>query len=266
MPVIAQEDEDGKKPVFDPWNSSMLIDARTTLIPEKGAFNLIIQHRFGEIKTYEDIFGIYAAANARMALNYSILDNLMVGASTEKNTKFQEFYVQYNIFNQTRSGSFPVTISYYGNMAIDGRAKDVFGEDFKFTNRLSYFNELIVSRKFTDKLSLEVAANFSHFNKVDSLVQNDATGLSLAGRYKIYGETALMVEYHYANFTKSRQNYQPEPIPGLAIGLELGTSTHGFQVFVSNFDKLSPQLNAARNQRDFFKGKMLVGFNITIRM
>ena len=56
------------------------------------------------------------------------------------------------------------------------------------------------------------------------------------------------------------------PKQGLSLGMEFGSSTHGFQVFASNYDKLNPQMNVGQNiVNDFFAGDILLGFNITVR-
>ena len=48
-----------------------------------------------------------------------------------------------------------------------------------------------------------------------------------------------------------------------AIGWEISTSTHAFQLFIGTADALNPQYNALMNQNDWTEGELMIGFNIT---
>ena len=257
--------DSGKKPVRDPWASTLIIDNQTSIIPSSGLLELTIHHRFGQIKNISDLLGIYAPSNIRLGLNYSVTDWLMLGLGTEKNNKLQELFWKVKILSQNRSGSIPVDVAYYGNVGLDARDEEVFGVNYNFTNRLSYFNQLIVSRKFTPALSFQIASSFMHFNAVDSVMQNDYFGLSAGGRYKIVNEISLLVEYDQGFPLGTIPADQVWPKPNFAFGVEFGTSTHCFQVIAASYDKIINQKNYAYNKNDFFDGKIFLGFNITVR-
>ena len=270
LQVQSQEEDQDKRPVRSPYEAVMLIDFPTTKTPTKGAFEYYIHHRFGTMENgWSDLQGIYAPANIRIGLNYGLTPRLSIGFGTEKNRKMQEFNLAYRIFDQTRSGKMPVAIMYYGNIAIDARNKSVFGVNYQGTNRLSYFNQLIVSRKFTSSLTLHTALSFSHFNSVDSLLEHDKIAWHFGGRLKLWSDNSLILEYTLPlepnNFAEHTELTNP-PKAGLSIGLELGTSTHAFQVFLSNYQGIIPQQNVSFNQFDFWDGQVLIGFNITVRI
>ena len=113
-----------------------------------------------------DIFGIYGGANTRLGLDYGITDRIMVGIGTTQNYQLQDMEWKYAILQQTRSNSMPMSLSYYGNMVIDARSEENFGpeESYKFIHRLSYFTEIIVSRKFSEVFSFQVAPEFAYYN------------------------------------------------------------------------------------------------------
>ena len=253
------------KPVRSPYETSVLIDFPTTVIPSKGSFQLLIHHRFGTFENgISDIYGIYAPSNIKMTVDYSLFDFLQLGLSTEKNNKVQEVHAKWNILTQTRSGRIPVSVSAYSLIGLDARSEDFFGTGYKFNNRVSFFEQLIVSRKFNDALTLHTAASYSHFNAAEEGVKHDHVGLHLGGRYKIWADNSFIFEYAYPFKIVSSEETNP-PKPGFSAGLEFGTSTHGFQVFLSNYQELNPHLNIANSQYDFFGGDILLGFNITIR-
>jgi hypothetical protein len=268
--VGQEEDKKEEQPVRSPYEAVMLVDFPTTKTPAKGAIEIHIHHRFGTFSGGKgDLLGVYAPANIRMGLKYGLTDRIALGFGTEKNHKMQEFALAYRIFDQTRSNKMPVAIMYYGNAVIDARAKEVFGVNYQGSHRLSYFNQLIVSRKFSTNFTLHAAASFSHFNSVDSLLEHDKIALHLGGRLKIWSDNSLVFEYTHPiapnNFAEHVELTNP-PKSGLSLGLELGTSTHAFQVFVSNYQEIIPQQNVSFNQNDFFDGDMLIGFNITVRI
>ena len=266
--LFAQDEEVPEikdKPVRAPYETSVLIDFPTTVIPSQGSFQLLIHHRFGTFENgISDIYGIYAPSNIKLTMDYSIFDFLQVGFSTEKNNKIQEVHAKWNILTQTRSGRIPVSVSAYSLLGLDARSEDFYGKNYKFLNRVSLFEQLIISRKFSERLTLHTAASYSHFNAAELGVKHDHVGLHLGGRYKIWSANSFIFEYAYPFKIVPSEEINP-PKPGFSAGMEFGTSTHGFQVFLSNYQELNPQVNLAKTQYDFFGGDILLGFNITIR-
>jgi len=258
--VFAQDDE-SKEPVRDIWAGGQLIDNQTTSTTMKGGLDFVIHHRMGEMNTIDDLFGLFAPSNIRLGLNYGITDRLSVGIGSEKNSKMQEITWKYAILKQNNSGSIPVDVTYFGNFVIDARNLEVFQSNFKLLDRYSYFNQIIIGRKVTDRLSLEVAPSFTHFNKVDSTVQNDAFGISAGGRLKVVKEFTLIFEYNQGFFTKTLKYYQDMPKPDISFGMEVGTPTHAFQLFATTTNNIINQRNYVYNKST----KLSVGFNITVR-
>ncbi len=265
-----EEETTDERPVRSPYEAVMLVDFPTTKTPAKGVFEYYIHHRFGTFGNgWSDLHGIYAPSNIRIGLNYGIRDRISIGFGTEKNHKMQEFNLAIRLLDQTRSGRIPIAVMYYGNLGIDARKKEVFGVNYEFRHRISYFNQLIVSRKFSTSFTLHGAVSFTHFNAVDSLLEHDKIAWHLGGRLKLWSDNSLIFEYTQPiapnNFAEHTILTNP-PKAGLALGLELGTSTHAFQIFVSNYQEIIPQYNVAFNQNDFFDSGALLGFNITVRI
>lgn len=265
-----EEVKEVERPVRSPYEAVMLVDFPTTKTPSKGSFEYYIHHRFGSVENgISDLWGFYAPANIRIGANYGITKNISVGFGTEKNHKMQAFNIAYRVFEQTRSNKTPVSVMLYGNAVIDSRDKAVFGENYKGSNRVSYFSQLIVGRKLTKAVTLHTAVSFSHFNSVDSLLEHDKIAWHIGGRVKIWSDNSFIFEYTKPlapkNFAEHLELTNP-PKAGLSMGLELGTSTHAFQIFVSNYQGIVPQQNVSFNQNDFFDGDVLLGFNITVRI
>ncbi|NOZ48160.1 MAG: hypothetical protein GXO79_15485 [Chlorobi bacterium] len=252
-----------EKPVRSPFNSSLVINNQTVIQPSKGYLEFIIYHRMsGMDKGISNLYGFYGASNIHLALQYGITNKLMLGFGSEKYSKMQELYWKYKIIQQTRSGSIPVSISYYGNLVIDARDTSNFGSGYKFTNRFSYFNQFIISRKFNKKLSTQFSVAYAHFNAVEEGWYNDIIGTSISGRYKIHNDISAIFEYNlpipYKETTKKSK-------PGFGFGVEIATSTHTFQIFVSQYDEIIPQKNYVFNENEFSKEGIGFGFNVHVK-
>ncbi len=263
----AQEGSDAgtkkvQKPVRSPWESGTLIETQTGLVLPEKTLEFIIQHRFGEINSSTfDLLGIYAASNIRLGLNYGVFNKFQIGLGTTKNKKYQDLNWKYKILTQTRSGSMPISLTYYGNVSYDAREKEYFGVNYKVSDRISYFNQLIIGRKFSRIVSVQISGSYAHYNQVDTTsfpgMKHDIFGVGLAGRVKISPQTSITIDYNQPLNT-------PENIkPNLSLGVEIATSSHAFQIFLTTYNGIIPQENLSFNTNDFLKGDILLGFNIT---
>lgn len=266
--AFAQDEQKRQDPpVRAPFESGVLIDNQTVQIPYKNTLEFVIEHRFGTIDNgLTDMYGLYAPSNIRLGLNYSITDDIMVGAGITKDRKLTDLRGKYSIIKQTRNNSIPVSVSFYGNMAIDGREDAYFGEQYEFTNRFSYFSQLIFSHKFDYRFSFQVAPSFSHINAVDSAYEHDKLAVSLSGRARFSPQSSIIVNYDIPLHIESMQEHATlniKPKPNLGVGWEVSTSTHVFQIFVGTADAMMPQYNIMFNRNDWTDGEIMLGFNIT---
>ncbi len=271
--LVAQEEIEAPektvdKPVRAPWESGVLINHHTSVIQPAKTLEMVINHRFGPVNNgMSDIYGIMApGANIRIGFNYSILDNVMVGFGTNSQKQYQDLQVKYTPFQQTRENTIPVSLTVYGNMAINAQDENVFGQDYTFTDRLTYFGEVIVGRKVTDALSVMASANFTHFNSVDSIMDHDKIGVGVGARFKVSPQSSLTIEWGLPleiSSISEQKEFINHPKHHLSIGWEVSTSTHAFQIFVTNSLSILPQEMYMNNQNEFDKDGIRFGFNIT---
>jgi hypothetical protein len=276
--TFAQQDsvvvqDKGNKPVKSVFESTWLIDNQTTLVHQKGTFEFMMNHRFGTIYNGStDLYGIYGAgANIRLGFTYTLSDHfgigsfkgkLAVGFGSTKNGMIQDFNVKYSIMEQSRNGRVPVSITYFGDMGISTQGMKSDLPNGNSSDRLSYFHQIIISRKVNDKLSIMVAPSLSHFNVVEPTMKNDHFAIAFAGRYKISDGTAILVNYDQP-ITKHVDN---NPEFNVSAGIEMATSSHAFQVFITNYTNIVPQYNnmyTKPNSPHQWYQDLSVGFNIT---
>ncbi|MBL7137757.1 MAG: hypothetical protein ISS17_03160 [Bacteroidales bacterium] len=283
--AFAQEPEvekKEKKPLARaPFESGIFMDDQTVKTYPSNTLEFVLQHRFGTIQNgFTDLFGIWGATNIRMTLNYSITDNLMIGFGTTKDKRYQDLSLKYTFFHQ-RKGGFPLTIGYYGNVALNAGNKSNFGKDYAFIDRFSYFHEVMIARRFSRAFSMQLGFAFIHYNKVDTTIKNDAFSISAIARLKVSPQTSivascevpLMLGYDTPFILKYQENRDPHyqgiyygpksPLPNFGLGVEISTSTHAFHIFISAAQGILPQDIVMYNQNDFFNGAIMFGFNMT---
>jgi hypothetical protein len=246
---------------------------------QKNTLEIMMQHRFDYLNRDNSLLGIYGSANIRIGASYSILDWLNVGYGITKTNITSDFSVKAAILRQTRSGRIPISITYYGNIAIDGRSVDLkeplpqpnvdAGYFLTKQDRYSNFHQLIIAKRFNSDLSLQIAPSLSHFNAVNYGYENDRFSIAFGGRYKISPQTSIIFDYTQPITKLDNPDYPNKSLnnPGFSIGAEFSTSGHAFQLFIANYKGIVPQYNNMKNSNDFFDGTsgMLIGFNITRR-
>jgi hypothetical protein len=261
--AFAQEDDTKEEKVKEKlersaFESSSIIDNQTNELMSKNALEVVMSHRFGLINGGDnDLAGFWAPSNIRIGVAYGIHERLTIGFGTTKFNRLQDFNWKVALLRQTRSGSMPFNVTYYGNFTIDARSKETFN---MIQDRYSYFNQLIISRRFSPNVSLQIAPSISHYNVVEEMAKNDMFAIAFGGRIKVSPQTALLFDYSQP-ITSLPEMYEPEA--GISIGFEFATSAHEFQIFATNLNGLVAQKNYMFNNHDFFDGDILIGFNIT---
>ena len=255
--LFAQDDAEPVAPAFE---TQLLIENQTTANPYKGQMVLQVQHRFSEIKEIADLFGIFGSANTRLGISYGITDKIMLGFGTTRNYMLQDLEWKYSILTQT--SKLPISLSYHGNAVLDARDSKNFGpeEDYQFAYRMSYLNQLILSSRIGNRVSLQVAPTFVYFNAVPEGYKNANAAINFAGRFQVLGFHSIIFEYDQPLIQAETDVY-----PNLALGVEIGTSTHSFRVFVSNYDAIVRNHGIAFNANNPWDGNFRFGFNIAIR-
>lgn len=255
------------KPERPAFESSSIIDNQTNVLYSKNSLEIMMQHRFGSINEENSLLGIYGAnSNIRIGATYSILDWVTVGYGITKKYRMSDFSLKVGILNQTRSGRTPVSLTYYGNIGIDGRSGDANdGVFITRQDRYSYFHQLIIAKRFNSKLSLQLAPSFAHYNAVDFGLENDRISIAFGGRYKVSDQTSIIFDY-----SQPLTKFIDDPVTGLSynnagisIGTEFATSAHAFQIFITNLNGIVPQQNYMKNTNEFSGDGILIGFNIT---
>ena len=136
----------------------------------------------------------------------------------------------------------------------------------------------MISTRINSKITLQITPSYSHFNAVDTLMSNDVFAIGAGGRYKFTPQSSVI--FNYTQQITKHDDFDSDPDrsldlqPDISIGLEVSTSAHAFQIFISTFQSTNQQFNNVNNENKFqnkvlVDGKeekklgFLIGFNIT---
>ena len=269
LSVVAQE-----KVYVNAFKNKQLINAQTAVIPE--GFDFTIMHRFGKIglddRVYKDFLGFDNPANIRFSLSYKLNDRAYVGVGRTKIGKTIDIEGKYVLLRQTADNSAPLSIAIFNNTGINTEADNDYGPNAffsdsitpfenKFAHRLSYTTELILSRKFGEKVSLQLSPTVVYKNLVFGLEEGHFTFvLPFSGRFQYSFGSAILFEYAHKLNNRS-ESALDNPF---SLGFEFGTAGHVFQVFMSNSYYLREANIYTLEPYDFYKKphEFVLGFNI----
>lgn len=263
LPVFGQDEEAAKTPTKEyarpAFESALLGEMQSVVVQTPKTLEWDFQHRFGPVNNgIKDFYGIYApGANIRMGLTYTPIDRLAVGIGLTRTNMALDVNAKYAIFRQTKDNKMPVSISYFGNVLANTQA-GTYKEEL---HRLSFYNELIIAKRFNSKISVQISPSFTHYNAVDTLYKNDMFAVGVGARYKFSAQSSIMI--NYVQPLMSHKDSKLNPVPGIAVIWEIATSAHAFQIFFSNYQGILPQQNIMYNQLKWGESQFLMGFNIT---
>ncbi len=251
-----------REKVYDTFAGTRLINMHTTESYPRNSFVFIIQHRFGRVNGgFFEFFGL-DAASMRFGFEYGILDNLTVGFGRSTYLKTWDGFVKYKILSQTKGKrQVPLSLSVMASAAIDGR-KSLYsdGRPTNFTQRMSYAYQLLIARKFTNWLSIQLTPSLVHYNMVATKADKNLLFLMGGGaRFRITPAFSITGEYHF------RIGDNPNGISrnSAGIGFEINTGGHVFQITVTNSQPMYDSGYLRQTTGDIMKGDIHLGFNIT---
>ena len=224
-----------------------------------GELEFIITHRFGRLNSGAVNFWGLDEAYIRIGLEYGITSRLGVGIGRNSFNDIYDGYLKYKVAKQT-SGGFPFTVTAFASTGIQTYPTKKDDSTLNFFDRATYTYQLLIARKFSSKMSLQISPVLVHSNRVDqTLMKNDQYALGIGGRYKLTPSTAINTEYYYRINPHGDTPYNNS----LAIGLDIETGGHVFQLIFSNTQGMIERTFINESAGDFFKGDINFGFNIT---
>lgn len=249
-------------PVEDIFRIGSLTGMSTVTTLEARNLNSLIMHNFGLVSSgIEEFYGLDQNAAVRLGFDYGVTDKLTIGIGRTSVEDNVDLRAKYLIIEQLESDKIPVQIAIKGDVGINTQKNTQF-DDFTFQERLNYFASVMIARKFNKQLSLQIAPMVAHFNTVKIeqagvIPENTHFGLGVGGRYAFDERKAITLEFLPVVGERS-----PGTFNHFAIGYEIETGGHVFQMFFMSGKWFTEQHLLARTNTDFFEGDFRLGFNI----
>jgi len=241
------------------FKGSRLINGHTIMTRRKGSLEFLIAHRFGRLNSgaYE-LFGL-DNANVRFGIDYGFTDRLTAGFGRNSFEKTYDAFAKYALLRQsTGKRAVPVSITALVSTAVKTLRPIDPATEVPFSDRLAYSYQLLIGRKMSSKLSLQLMPTVIHFNIVSADRENDLAALGVGGRYLLTKRLSVNAEYYYRFGERDLDTYD-----ALAIGIDLETGGHVFQLQFTNSRSMIEKGFIRETSGDFFNGDVHFGFNIT---
>ena len=242
--------------VVSAFKGLKIVNLESTKLAAKKDFYFIVAHRFGSI---EDGFeGFYGLDNAVTQLKfvYGVTDWLSVSAA--RSEQAYDFAGKIRLVPQKTTGS-PVSLVGFTSIGFNNQIKPSLYPKMEDKHRLIYVTQLLVSRKFSERFSLEVAPSFFHENFVLLEEQeNSQYAVGIGGRYKFAKRWSVKMDYagHL-----NRASNSPYKNP-LSIGVDLETGGHVFQMHFTNAQPIHEAGFLGQAAGDWAEGNIFFGFNL----
>lgn len=256
-------DEPVSKPSFEKatFKTTRILSGHSVETVYKGVLELRIAHRFGTLnRGAYDLFGL-DQASMKFNFDYGFTPWLTVGLGRSNVEKTYDGFMKIKLLRQRTNNRVPITV-----VAVSGSSMNTLKwanpeRDNHFSSRMSYFHQLLIARKFSESLSIQVSPTVVHRNLIanDQLEKNDIYSIGLGLRKKITKRTSVNFEYFFNQPGTVLKKYHN----GMSLGFDLETGGHVFQLHFTNSTAMNERGFITENSESWLKGGIHFGFNVS---
>ncbi|REG92767.1 DUF5777 family beta-barrel protein [Algoriphagus antarcticus] len=206
----------------------------------KKSMHFAIMHTFGPLDGgIENLFGLDNGANIQFSFEFALSNKLSVAASRSSRDKVYNVFGRYHIFQQTQNGKIPFSLSLAGGAGANSSNYDFLPEPAPtFTERMSYFGQVMLARKFSPKISFQLTPMMAYFTDSRAIYQIEGTenlyvALGFSGKLKVTDRSSLSLQYIPNLNTDLRNNF--------GIGWDVEAGGHVFQMYFVTSQALNEQ-------------------------
>ena len=252
----------GSEKVISTFKSTRVGNGHSVETTPAKVLDIKVQHRFGYLSGgWEQFFGL-DNATIRIGGDYGITNRLMIGGGRATFGKQWDAFAKYKVLEQ-QSGkkNIPISLSVLGTIMLQTlHTPDSIKDVQHFSDRFYYAGQIIIARKFSNALSLQLMPTIVHYNIVPLATDpNDIISIGAALSTKISKRASLVLEYYYNLPGFKFDNSQNS----LSVGVDIETGGHVFQVLLTNGQGIAERPFITETQGKFFDGDISLGFNIS---
>lgn len=262
LSLVNKPDTNKKQFVSGAFKSTRVINSQSMEMLGKGVLDFRILHRFGLISSgINNLYGL-DQATMRLSFDYGFGKNLMAGVGRSDVEKELDGFIKYRLVWQSEGGvhSSPVSVVLVSGMTLTTMPWTDTSRKYYFSNRLGFYNQIIIGRKFNEVFSMQVAPIVVHRNFVPLKTDPVNTyAVEIGARVKVSRHTALVADYHYI-FSGLNKTIYKDP---LSLGVDIETGGHVFQLHFSNATGLNEKQYITGTTNKWLKGEIGFGFNLS---
>ena len=248
-----------KEYIKSAFKSTRVINGHSMEFLAPGTMDVRILHRFGTLDNGMKNFLGLDEASMRLGFDFGLQRNLMIGVGRSTLNKELDGYIKYAPLSQsTGPGSSPITIALAVGMTANTLEWPDTSKAGDFNNRLAYYYQAIIGRKFSNTFTLQVTPTLVHTNYTPEETPTDQYAVGIGGRFKFSKRMALTVDYFYRINGRDNENYDP-----LSIGVDIETGGHVFQLHFSNATGMNERAFINETTDSWGKGEIRFGFNLS---
>jgi hypothetical protein len=240
------------------FKATRIINGHSVETVGKNNLDFIISHRFERVNQgFDEFFGLDAATN-RLGLEYGVNDFMMVGVGRSSFEKNYDFFAKFRLLRQSIGAkNIPLSLSAFAGYALRTNKTT---PQLSASNRSSYTAQLLIARKFSDAVSLQVSPTVIHRNRPDlSGESNTIFATGIGGRVKITKRTSLNGEYNYVFPDQIDDSYSNN----LSFSYDIETGGHVFQLLFTNSFGMAERQFITQTDGSWGDGDIHFGFNIS---
>lgn len=255
----------GQEFVRRTFKDTRVINTHSVETIQKRKLDLRIGHRFGDLKGgWNTFYGLETAQDVLIGVDYGLTDDINIGLHRTKGagplTQLVNTSVKYRFLKQSDTGS-PITATALGIWTVSTMRRDQSSEFIlnnfaKFSHRFILGGQLLIARKFSDKISLQIIPSYVHRNVVAFEEQNGIISLGGAVRFQLTKVMGIIAD---ATVPFGDTNAKP----AIGIGLEIDTGGHVFQINFTNARGISETDYIPNNQATWGDGQVRLGFTVS---
>lgn len=247
-------------PVQGIFKSYRVVTLQSVETPAQGELDFLIAHHFGQLN--EGAYNLWGLdfATIRLGLEYGITPRLSVALGRSGWQKNIDGALKYQLLQQREGAKpFPLTVTFYTSANIYTVKRPDIEQTIQLKHRMSYTFELMIARKISPALSLQLTPSLTHLNTVSTTIStNDLWHLTGSGRVKITSRLTLNGEYSY----KLAGSLQGGGNNILSAGFDIDTGGHIFQLFLTNAMPMYDTGILTYPAGSWSDGALFFGFNI----
>lgn len=243
------------------FKSNRVINLHSIESTAGGVLDVKISHRFGFVNGgIKELFGL-DAASIRIGADYGITSRFTVGFGRSSFEKTLDGFLKYKLLRQSSGAkNMPITASILATAAMKTIPWANPDRENYMSSRMYYTYQLLLGRKFSEQLSLQLSPTVVHRNLVRTKSEkNDVLALGIAVRQKLTKRIAINAEYIYVLPNQLADGYKNS----LSIGFDIETGGHVFQLHFTNSTSMIEKGFIGENIGNWANGGVHFGFNVS---